>query len=538
MSAERESDFTRVSVGYLEYGIEIEDSEAYIKGEIRESVLAKDGWLQVIDEEGVVIGSVNTPNDVPVSYRFIDLVTLDLENYKTHHWSVKLPSGEQVSVLYGETHKSKRILNVLKNKETFPTITNEDNDYLQQQHAWMHVYNAKGEKIQQFGLTKDATYTFNDILSAEKEPWNSPVQLSTSYIEREELLYVVGIDNIKYSPDDVMDVHIGMNMLKAILVAIMLLILLIASLAFWYGKKFGIPILHIMRWVNNMSEGKLEEPRNKKGKKPLLNKRNVLHKRYRVFKGVLVSLESLGDTLKRNAEEQKKIEKTREEWITGLSHDLKTPLSSIYGYATLLETDAYTWSKEETMEFGHIMKEKSAYMSELIDDLTLTYRLKNNGLPLQKEKREVVSLLRELVKSYCMADNLVQLQCTQEEVFLDIDVKWFTRMMNNLLANAREHNPSDTEITVVVEQRRTSTAILVKDNGVGMDTETIDKLFNRYYRGGTTTDSSDGSGLGMAIAHQLVQAHGGEVQVMSQKGVGTVIKLLFPTNTDTNRNNG
>lgn len=77
------------------------------------------------------------------------------------------------------------------------------------------------------------------------------------------------------------------------------------------------------------------------------------------------------------------LQQTREEWITGLTHDLKTPLSSIYGYALLLESQQYNWTDRDIQQFGSVMKEKSQYMTTLIDDLSLTYQLKNNSLPAQ-----------------------------------------------------------------------------------------------------------------------------------------------------------
>lgn len=77
------------------------------------------------------------------------------------------------------------------------------------------------------------------------------------------------------------------------------------------------------------------------------------------------------------------LQQTREEWITGLTHDLKTPLSSIYGYALLLESKQYNWTDRDIQQFGSVMKEKSQYMTTLIDDLSLTYQLKNNSLPAQ-----------------------------------------------------------------------------------------------------------------------------------------------------------
>lgn len=98
------------------------------------------------------------------------------------------------------------------------------------------------------------------------------------------------------------------------------------------------------------------------------------------------------------------LQQTREEWITGLTHDLKTPLSSIYGYALLLESNQYNWTDRDIQQFGSVMKEKSQYMTTLIDDLSLTYQLKNNSLPAQHVNVEINQFVQ---KCYC---NLLTIQ--------------------------------------------------------------------------------------------------------------------------------
>ena len=85
-----------------------------------------------------------------------------------------------------------------------------------------------------------------------------------------------------------------------------------------------------------------------------------------------------------NERQIKHAEQLREEWITGLSHDLKTPLSSIYGYSTMLASEDYEWTKEEMRVFATTMQEKATYMDALIKDLTYTYQLKNRAIKLEK----------------------------------------------------------------------------------------------------------------------------------------------------------
>ena len=94
------------------------------------------------------------------------------------------------------------------------------------------------------------------------------------------------------------------------------------------------------------------------------------------------------------------LQQTREEWITGLTHDLKTPLSSIYGYALLLESNQYNWTDRDIQQFGSVMKEKSQYMTTLIDDLSLTYQLKNNSLPAQHVNVEINQFVQKVLLQF------------------------------------------------------------------------------------------------------------------------------------------
>jgi len=107
-------------------------------------------------------------------------------------------------------------------------------------------------------------------------------------------------------------------------------------------------------------------------------------------------------------------------------------------------------------------------------------------------------------------------------------MKWFTRIIDNMISNAIKHNPTNTKIAIIVQKESDHYfTVRIQDNGIGMDSSTLDQLFERYYRGTNSEENTSGSGLGMSIAKQLTVAHGGEIAASSIPGEGTVIVLKF-----------
>lgn len=226
------------------------------------------------------------------------------------------------------------------------------------------------------------------------------------------------------------------------------------------------------------------------------------------------------------------LQQTREEWITGLTHDLKTPLSSIYGYALLLESQQYNWTDRDIQQFGSVMKEKSQYMTTLIDDLSLTYQLKNNSLPAQHVNIEmnqfVQKVLLQFINNPTLQNQNIEFVPSSNKIQYFIEEKWFQRIIENLLVNAVKHNNETTNVSVKLSQNATSFTLSISDNGKGMDDKTKELLFERYYRGTNTEESNIGTGLGLAITKQLVHAHNGTISIESELGKGTTIILVFP----------
>jgi signal transduction histidine kinase len=229
--------------------------------------------------------------------------------------------------------------------------------------------------------------------------------------------------------------------------------------------------------------------------------------------------------------ERKKLEEMRKEWTAGVTHDLKTPLSYIQGYSTMLLSDEHQWTIEDQKKFITIIQEKANHINQLIEDLSDTFRFENNTVQPKLQQFDIVSFVKKVMNDVSQQPAA---RCKQfrfvahdEEIFYLFDEELIKRSLINLLMNSIIHNPPNTNITVTV-QRNTKLSITISDNGNGMNEEEKNNLFQRYYRGTSTSTPIGGTGLGMAIAKQFITVHQGTIDVQSSIGKGTTIVIHLP----------
>ncbi|HHK5559067.1 HAMP domain-containing sensor histidine kinase [Bacillus cereus] len=520
--------------------ISSEDGHISLQSEVQDLIKEKNDWLQVVDENGKILYHFNTPNDVPNAYTKTSLVAYiqhHIEsNYKFTYWEIELEE-KKVLVIYGGMLKSNALLTAIQKDHSSLTmdsftLTDQEKQLLSKEKAALQIFNQNGEEFFAYPAGKKKTFSAIQIALNEKEPWNHKENTSSFYDVNSGNLLVVTAKNEHYYPgDEIEDVFTKKFLIGCGLILLIVFVYLVI-LSIWYGNKFGKPLLHAMRWLKNIAGGKYEEPISKKGK-PVRFRRSGKEKwSFRLFRDVTSSLEHLSITLKKNDAMRQVLQQTREEWITGLTHDLKTPLSSIYGYALLLESNQYNWTDRDIQQFGSVMKEKSQYMTTLIDDLSLTYQLKNNSLPAQHVNVEinqfVQKVLLQFINNPTLQNQNIEFVPSSNKIQYFIEEKWFQRIIENLLVNAVKHNNETTTVIVKLSQNANSFTLSISDDGKGMDEKTKELLFERYYRGTNTEESNIGTGLGLAITKQLVHAHNGTISVDSALGKGTTIILVFP----------
>ncbi|OME89021.1 MULTISPECIES: sensor histidine kinase [Paenibacillus] len=298
-----------------------------------------------------------------------------------------------------------------------------------------------------------------------------------------------------------------------------------------FGWYFGGPIGFIMAWIHRLSQDNYEQPNDLP---QIYTRKGKLRMRFRLYQEVLEYLQSLRVKLQANEIERSQIEEAKQEWIAGISHDLKTPLTYIKGYSALLLNEQYEWSKEEAISFIREMDDKGKHMEELIQDLSLVTQLNraDGALPLQKTNQDIVEFTKRVVADISNSPQAssyhLHFQADPPAIYVDFDLKFMQRILQNMMMNSILHNPEHTNIYVQIADTGEHAVIRIKDNGVGMPAHMVEHLFQQYYRGTTTDSTSEGTGLGMAIVYKLVQVHDGTISVESEPSQGTSFTIRLP----------
>ena len=188
------------------------------------------------------------------------------------------------------------------------------------------------------------------------------------------------------------------------------------------------------------------------------------------FQDVYDSINDMNDELLASDKERAQNEILREEWIANITHDLKTPLSPIKGYAELLSEPDKALTDESRIQYGRTILRNADYAEKLVNDLKLTYQLKNNMLPLNKRQLNLARFLKELVIDILnhpeYADRVIAFDADCEQILFNFDGTLLKRAINNLIYNALVHNPASTDIHVSL-QTTDGIFIIIEDNANG-----------------------------------------------------------------------
>ncbi|WP_246258638.1 sensor histidine kinase [Kroppenstedtia pulmonis] len=298
--------------------------------------------------------------------------------------------------------------------------------------------------------------------------------------------------------------------------------------AICYGLYVSWPLRYLIRWIHQLAEGHYNLP-PKIGRSYQKNNGKI-RRPFHLYHDVMLHMQTLTHTLRQNELEKKRLDELKREWIAGISHDLKTPLTYINGYSTMLLSSQYKWEDEEKEQFSREIQQKTNHLIELIQDLNLSLQM-DGEIPLLLSKQNLVEFVRRVVADVANDPQAtayhLEFHSEEEAIEVHVDEKLLKRALQNLLMNAVLHNPQGTHIQVSVH-KSDKAQIIISDDGIGMDQETVDHLFVKYYRGTPTDTPSEGTGLGMSIAKQLISAHQGDIQVTSKVNHGTSFSVTIP----------
>lgn len=395
-------------------------------------------------------------------------------------------------------------------------------DKLEKSNSWLQVLNDSGEEVYGMNVPKDTPkkYTpFQMVNNYKYRETNYINFILEKTLNKKHLNVIVGMPSrdtsriiLTYSNDSIKD-----TLNKIIIITLVIDGMVALSVGYLFSRKLTKPISSVLWSVETMANGNYSLYLKDRG----------------IYEEVFANINMLAYTLRINEAERKENEKLREEWLANITHDIKTPLSSIQGYAEIINDKDYEFVEDELREYTEIIYNKSKYIKDLVDDLNLSTRLKNNNIVLNKKKINLVGLVRNIIVDI-LNDNryknrYIEFECYEESIEVHADPILLRRAITNLIFNSIVHNSEDTLIEIKII-KKDNIEIIIKDSGVGISENDLKHIFEKYYRGTNTGELHKGSGLGMAISKEIIEIHKGNIYVNSKIGVGTEIIIEINQN--------
>lgn len=314
-------------------------------------------------------------------------------------------------------------------------------DFITKNNGWLQILDENGTVIYKHNVPSliQEKYAPGELLSIRLSPQKFGYQIYTWYkgdTSPNNFTWIYAVPLEQTIRADMLNDYQKFGVIMT------LIFLFTLSSAFYFGVKIGRPLLFALSWIENLSKGIYRKPQ-------------VDSMNNNTFNEIIFSLETLSENLKELDEKKKRLDQTREEWIAGISHDMKTPLSSVKGYSELLFAPHYDFSKEQTREYALNINKKATYMQELIEDLNLTFQLSNDGIFLQVEPYDLVELSRRAIIEVmdCKIGQCVDIRLENldnDKILYPIDKRWLQRALCNLIINAVIHNKEGTQINISI----------------------------------------------------------------------------------------
>lgn len=335
-----------------------------------------------------------------------------------------------------------------------------------------------------------------------------------------------GLLVVGYQPDDILGISMvklyyvtDSGFIKTAAIGAILLILmniLLVILLFWRNtrriEKEIVPIIH---GIEEISNGKGVELPEEGGELAHINQELNLASRYILQK-----------------------DKTRAEWINGISHDVRTPLSMIMGYASEIEEDSGIAS--QTREQAGIIRGQAEKIKRLITDLNLVSKLEHSMQPLRKEQIDLLELGRQVITDFLNngLDTKYEIDydisaVSKDIIYMEGDRYLLWRMLENLIQNSISHNPDGCHIILSIQETAEKYILTVSDDGAGVSREKLEQLNQGVVPNGDYMENGEAShGYGLKLVRQIVEAHGGSIIFKENVPQGFCVEIYLSLGKD------
>lgn len=221
--------------------------------------------------------------------------------------------------------------------------------------------------------------------------------------------------------------------------------------------------------------------------------------------------------------------------VTTIVHDLKTPITSIMGFIELLQKDDH--DEEKRQSFYNIIATESARLLKMVNDVLYVSRTSEQKSKENKTENnescnigvQIHKYVKELAPLAEKRNINVDINMNAGNIYVSVPESKVARILTNIIENAIKYNRESGKVFIDVSEEESSVIIRIKDTGVGIASEELDKVFDKFYRSSTSKKMNiDGTGLGLAIAKDIVESYGGEIKVESELGKCTEFMISLP----------
>ena len=357
-------------------------------------------------------------------------------------------------------------------------------------------------------ITEDVNNCFNGRASDPYVDEDNECIIITQAIMNQtgdEILYVM------FATSSISDIYLAMNNIRLIASAVIIIFAIIVIFAAIFGSYLLTrPFAAITKTINRVDEGHLEE--------------------YIDLKGAS-EIEDISAAFNKMLDRINQLEMSRQDFVSNVSHELKTPLTSMKVLADSL-TAMDDVPAEMYREFMIDLSGEIDRGNAIIEDLLTLVRMDQTRMDINISQVNINRLLETELKTIrpIARDKNVELVLESlREVIADVDEIKFSMAVSNIIENAVKYNNPEGWVHVFLNADQTYFYIKIQDNGIGIPEENIDHIFDRFYRvDKSRSRESGGTGLGLSITKQIILAHKGQIRVYSEESVGTTFSIQVP----------
>jgi two-component system sensor histidine kinase VicK len=233
--------------------------------------------------------------------------------------------------------------------------------------------------------------------------------------------------------------------------------------------------------------------------------------------------------------EQEKIEQERRDFVSNVSHELRTPLTTMRSYLEALSDGAWE-NKEIAPKFLQVTQDETERMIRLVNDLLQLSKLDSTEYRLMKDWVNFTELFNRIIDRHEMSKSQevsFKREFISKTRFVFIDEDRITQVLDNIISNALKYSPEGGTVTYRIKESRDQILVSITDEGMGIPKENLSKIFDRFYRVDKARSRQvGGSGLGLALAKEMIYAHDGHIWAKSEEGKGTTVYFTLPVADD------